>query len=77
MKNICPKAIQKTEISVFQGVRSRAKHVFQWSRGGASCTCDQWTLSGASLASAKRSHGYHRCNTARALEAQLLDEKFP
>ena len=53
---------QKTESEQYQAVTHRAKHKFQWSRGTATCSCGRWTLWGANLESAKRSHALHRAN---------------
>ena len=45
-----------------QRVSDLPKHQFGRSRGVATCSCGYWTLWGASLESAKRSHAYHRRN---------------
>ena len=55
----------KTKHTYNQVLVDEAKHSFQWSRGTATCSCDQWTLRGASLESAKRSHALHRANMLR------------
>lgn len=52
----------KNETRDYQSLRGQANHTFQWSRGTATCACGRWTLWGASLNSAKRSHAYHRAN---------------
>ncbi len=52
----------KTEYTYNQVLIDHAKHTFQWSRGTATCSCGHWTLWGASLDSARRSHALHRAN---------------
>lgn len=52
----------KSQIEKIQWFTDQANHTFQWSRGTATCACGCWTLWGASLKSAKRSHAYHRAN---------------
>ena len=56
------KANSKTEYTYNQVLTYEAKHTFQWSRGTATCSCGWWTLWGASLESARRSHSYHWAN---------------
>jgi hypothetical protein len=62
MKMSLPGTNERTATVVNQYVSERAKHAFQWSRGTATCSCGHWTLWGASLESARRSHAYHRAN---------------
>src|SRR5262249_50725182 len=62
VKTTAQEAKPQIESERYQLVRDRAKHAFQWSRGVASCSCGRWTLWGATLESAKRSHGLHRVN---------------
>jgi len=61
------KANSKTESTYNQGLTDLANHTFQWSRGTATCSAGGWTLWGASLESAKRSHAYHRANLPEGL----------
>jgi hypothetical protein len=56
----------KTNSEVSQSVTDQANHTFQWSRGTATCSAGGWTLWGASLESAKRSHALHRANLPEA-----------
>ena len=79
MKIICPGSITQSKPKQNEIVRGRAKppsprsepHAFGWNGNGAvaTCSCGGWTLWGASLASAKRTHSYHRRNRTEALEA--------
>ena len=62
MKNTSLEPNAETRTALKQGVTERPKHQFLWSQGVANCSCGRWTLWGASLESAKRSHGYHRAN---------------
>jgi len=62
MKKSSYMPILETETQCLSYVSHRAKHAFCWSRGTATCSCGQWTLWGASLESAKRSHMLHRIN---------------
>jgi hypothetical protein len=60
MKITAPKANQKSKTVRFQRFTRRAKHGFQWSRGGvASCSCKGWTLWRFSLPYAKVNHRHH------------------
>ena len=56
------KPSSESNTQIFQPLSVVPKHRFQWSRGVATCSCGYWTLWGASLESAKRSHAYHRRN---------------
>ena len=69
------KANLKTESTYKQVLTYEAKHTFQWSRGTATCSCGWWTLWGASLESAKRSHSFHRNNMLRIEGYGLSDMK--
>ena len=59
------KANPKSESTYNHVLTHEAKHTFQWSRGTATCSCGWWTLWGASMESAKRSHSFHRANMLR------------
>ena len=50
----------KTKPTYNQVLTGEAKHMFQWSRGTATCSCGWWTLWGSSLESARRDHALHR-----------------
>ncbi len=62
MKKSSPMANPEIEIAITQQVSDLPKHQFRWSRGVATCSCGHWTLWGASLESAKRTHAYHQRN---------------
>jgi len=72
MKIARPEPCSKSDTMENQALTKRAKHgpkqsethTFQWNGNGgvATCTCGSWTLWGASLDSAKRSHDLHRLN---------------
>ncbi len=56
------KPSSESNTQLFHQLSVVPKHQFQWSRGVATCSCGYWTLWGASLESAKRTHAYHRRN---------------
>ncbi len=64
MKKCSPRAKPEIESPITQQVSDVPKHQIRWSRGVATCSCGYWTLWGASLESARRSHGLHRRNRA-------------
>ena len=70
MKKSSHMTIPITENKASQQVTEWAKHQFQWSQGTATCSCGRWTLWGASLESAKRSHALHRANLPEQERAQ-------
>ena len=62
MKKCSPRAKPEIESPITQQVSDVPKHQIRWSRGVATCSCGYWTLWGAELDSARRSHAYHRRN---------------
>ncbi len=62
MKKSSPEPDLESKSVRNQCVRDLPKHHLQWSRGVATCSCGNWTLWGAELDSARRSHAYHRRN---------------
>ena len=66
MKKSSHIANPEIETPVIQQLSDLPKHQFRWSKGVAACSCGYWTLWGACLESAKRSHVYHRRSRSEA-----------